>query len=108
MVPHADDDRPIEGGVGLAVTAPVEAVPPSGPPGRGGDGTRATELRGRGLRANPLGVVAEDNQEQIFDRLLGRAREVLEVEVPAIPSTSDADLAASLTALLHRLHPVNG
>ena len=37
VVPHADDDRPIEGGVGLAVTAPVEAVPPSGPPGRGGD-----------------------------------------------------------------------
>ena len=36
VVPHADDDRPIEGGVGLAVTAPVEAVPPSGPPGRGG------------------------------------------------------------------------
>ena len=67
VVPHADDDRPIEGGVGLAVTAPVEAVPPSGPPGRGGDGTRATELREGGLRANPLGVVAEDNQE------LGRA-----------------------------------
>ena len=67
VVPHADDDRPIEGGVGLAVTAPVEAVPPSGPPGRGGDGTRATELREGGLRANPLGVVAEDNQK------LGRA-----------------------------------
>ena len=67
VVPHADDDRPIEGGVGLAVTAPVEAVPPSGPPGRGGGGTRATELRDGGLRANPLGVVAEDNQE------LGRA-----------------------------------
>ena len=33
--------------------------------------------------------------EQIFDRLLGRAREVLEVEVPAMPSTSDAELAAS-------------
>ena len=62
VVPHADDDRPIEGGVSLAVTAPVEAVPPSGPPGRGGDGTRATELRDGGLRANPLGVVAEDNQ----------------------------------------------
>ena len=46
--------------------------------------------------------------KQIFDRLLGRAREVLEVEVPTMPSTSDADLAASLTALLHRLHPVNG
>jgi len=30
------------------------------------------------------------------------------VEVLAMPSTSDADLAASLTALLHRLHPVNG
>ena len=32
----------------------------------------------------------------------------LEVEVPAMPSTSDAELAASLTALLHRLHPVTG
>ena len=42
-------------------------MPPSGPPGRAGDGTRATELREGGLRANPLGVVAEDNQE------LGRA-----------------------------------
>jgi hypothetical protein len=46
--------------------------------------------------------------KQIFDRLLGRAREVLEVEVPDMASTSDAELAASLTALLHRLHPVNG
>ncbi len=46
--------------------------------------------------------------KQIFDRLLGRAREALEVEVPALPTTSDAELAASLTALLHRLHPVTG
>jgi hypothetical protein len=46
--------------------------------------------------------------KRIFDRLLGRAREALEVEVPAMPSTSDADLAASLPAILHRLHPVNG
>ena len=46
--------------------------------------------------------------KQIFDRLLGRAREVLEVEVPAMPSTSDADLAASLTALLRRWHPATG
>jgi hypothetical protein len=46
--------------------------------------------------------------KQIFDRLLGRAREALEVEVPAMPTTSDAELAASLTVLLHRLHPVNG
>jgi hypothetical protein len=30
------------------------------------------------------------------------------VEVPARPTTSDAELAASLPALLHRLHPVNG
>jgi len=46
--------------------------------------------------------------KQIFDRLLGRAREVLEVEVPAMPSTSDADLAASLTALLRRWHLATG
>ena len=46
--------------------------------------------------------------KQIFDRLLGRAREALEAEVPPLPTTSDAVLAASLTALLHRLHPVNG
>jgi len=46
--------------------------------------------------------------KQIFDRLLGRAHEALEVEVPALPTTSDAELAASLTVLLHRLHPVNG
>ena len=46
--------------------------------------------------------------KQIFDRLLGRAREVLEVEIPALPTTTDAELAASLTVLLHRLHPVTG
>ncbi len=45
VVPHADDDRPIEGRVGLAVPTPIEAVSPSRPPGRGGDGTRAAELR---------------------------------------------------------------
>ena len=38
--------------------------------------------------------------KQIFDRLFGRAREALEVEFPAMPSTSDTDLAASLTVLL--------
>ena len=46
--------------------------------------------------------------KQIFDRFLGRAREALEVEVPAMPSTSDADLAASLTALLRRWHLATG
>ena len=42
---------------------------------------------------------------QIFDRLLGRAREALEVELPALPMVSDADLAAPLAALLSRWHP---
>ena len=42
---------------------------------------------------------------QIFDRLLGRTRQALPVKVPAMPSPSDADLAASLTALLRRWHP---
>ena len=61
VVPHADDDRPIEGGVGLAVTAPVEAVPTGGHPRGGGDGTRAAELGKGGFRANPLRVIPEDN-----------------------------------------------
>lgn len=42
---------------------------------------------------------------QIFNRLLGRPREALEVEVPALPMVSDADLAAPLAALLSRWHP---
>ena len=42
---------------------PVEAVPSGGSAGRGGDGTRAAALREVGFRPNPLGVVAEDNQE---------------------------------------------
>ena len=43
--------------------------------------------------------------KQIFDRLLGRTREALEVEIPALPMVSDADLAAPLAALLSRWHP---
>ena len=43
--------------------------------------------------------------KQIFDRLLGRTREALEVEVPVLPQVSDADLAAPLAALLSRWHP---
>ena len=42
---------------------------------------------------------------QIFNRLLGRPREALEVEVPVLPMVSDADLAAPLAALLSRWHP---
>lgn len=39
---------------------------------------------------------------QIFDRLLGRTREALEVEVPALPAMSDAELAAPLAAPLRQ------
>ena len=45
---------------------------------------------------------------QIFDRLLGRAREALEVELPALPMVSDADLAAPLAALLSRWQVAHG
>ena len=63
VVPHADDDRPIEGGVGLAVTASIEAVPTGGHPRRGRDRAGAAELREGGLRTNPVGVIAEDDQQ---------------------------------------------
>ena len=46
--------------------------------------------------------------KQIFDRLLGRTREALEVELPALPQVSDADLAAPLAALLSRWHVAHG
>lgn len=46
--------------------------------------------------------------KQIFDRLLGRPGEALEVELPALPQVSDADLAASLAALLRRWQPQTG
>ena len=46
MVPHADDDGSIEGGVGVSVAASIEAVPAGGYPGRCRDRTRAAELRG--------------------------------------------------------------
>ena len=45
---------------------------------------------------------------QIFDRLLGRPREALEVEVPVLPMVSDVELAAPLAALLSRWHPQQG
>ena len=60
---HADDDGSIEGGVGLSVATPIEAVPAGGHPGRGRDGTRAAELREGGVRTNPVGVVPEDDQQ---------------------------------------------
>ena len=46
--------------------------------------------------------------KQIFDRLLGRPREALEVDLPALPQVSDAELAAPLAALLSRWPVADG
>ena len=69
MVPHADDDGAIKGGVGVAVAAPIEPVPAGGHPGRGRERTRTAELREGGFRTNPVGIVAEDDQQ--FGRGVG-------------------------------------
>ena len=61
--PHPDDGGSIEGGVGLAVATPIQAVPASGPPRGGRDRTRAAELRKGGFRANASGVVAAKDQQ---------------------------------------------
>ena len=60
---HADDDGSIEGGVGVSVTAPIEPMPAGASPGRGRDRTGATQLRERGFGANPVRVIAEDDQQ---------------------------------------------
>ena len=73
-----DDHDPIEGRVGLAVASAEEPVSVRDP-GRGGDRTGAAELRERRfgpdacgivpgddhhlLRTNPVGVIAEDDQQ---------------------------------------------
>ena len=75
MVPHADDDGSIEGGGGVSVAASSEAVPAGGPPGRGRDRTRAAERREGGLRTNPVGMIAEDDQQ--FGRGVGAHTEAL-------------------------------
>ena len=67
VVPHADDDRPIEGGVGLAVTAPVEAVPPSVLPDEAGMGHAPQSFAKAASERIRSGLSPEDNQE------LGRA-----------------------------------
>ena len=51
------------GGVGLAVAAPIEAVPASGHPRGGRDRTRAAALRKGGFRANAGGVIAVKDQQ---------------------------------------------
>ena len=75
MVPHADDDGLIEGGGGVSVAASSEAVPAGGPPGRGRDRTRAAERRENGVRTNPVGMIAEDDQQ--FGRGVGAHTEAL-------------------------------
>ena len=72
MVPHADDDGAIKGGVGVAVAAPIEPVPAGGHPGRGRERTRTAEFREGGFRTNPVGIVAEDDQQ--FGRGVGAQR----------------------------------
>ena len=62
MVPHADDDGSIEGGVGVSVAASMEAVPAGGHPRRGRDRTCAAALRDGGFRTNPVEMIAEDDQ----------------------------------------------
>ena len=44
VIAHTDHDGSMEGGVRLSMAAPIEAVSAGGHPGRGGDGTRTTEL----------------------------------------------------------------
>ena len=75
MVPHADDDGSIGRGVGVSVAASIEAVPAGGHPGRGRDRTRAAELREGGFRTNPVGIIAEDDQQ--FGRGVGAHTEAL-------------------------------
>ena len=75
MVSHADDDGAIKGGVGVAVAAPIEPVPAGGHPGRGRERTRTAALREGGFRTNPVGIVAEDDQQ--FGRGVGAHTEAL-------------------------------
>ena len=72
---HADDDGSIEGGVGVSVAASIEAVPAGGHPGRGRDRARAAARRERGVRTNPVGILAEDDQQ--FGRGVGAHTEAL-------------------------------
>ena len=75
MVPHADDDGSIEGRVGVSVAASIEAVPAGGHPGRGRERTRTAARREGGFRTNPVGIVAEDDQQ--FGRGVGAHPEAL-------------------------------
>ena len=73
------------------------------------DATILSRVRA-GDKALRLTTVAPNHAllKQIFDRLLGRPGEALAVELPALPQVSDAELAASLAALLSRWQPATG
>ena len=64
VIAHADDDDAMERRIRVSVTAPIETVSTGGHAGRGGDRTGAAELRKGGFRANPLGIIPEDNQHR--------------------------------------------
>ena len=91
MEPHPHDDGPVERGVGLAMTAAVEAVAPRRHPGRSRDGAGPAKLGEGGFRMNPIGGVAKDDQqfgggvgtdaEALTQRRLGLAGESTQVTV---------------------------
>ena len=61
MAPHAHDDHAVEGGVGLSVATAVEPVA-GDLAARGGDRAGAAELGKRALGADPVRVVADQDQ----------------------------------------------
>src|SRR5215212_11945882 len=67
MGPHPHDDDAVEGGIGLPMPAAVQPVP-AGLPARGRDRADAAELGEGGLGADPLEVVADEDEH-----LRGRA-----------------------------------
>ena len=54
---------PVERGVGLAMTAAVEAVAPRRHPGRSRDGAGPAKLGEGGFSMHPIGGVAKDDQQ---------------------------------------------
>jgi hypothetical protein len=59
---HPDDDDPVESSVGLSVSAAVEPVA-CGHAGGGRDGCHAAQTGERGFGADPVGVVAGDDED---------------------------------------------
>ena len=56
---HPHDGGPVERGVGLAMTAAVEAVAPRRHPGRSRDGAGPAKLSEGGFSMHPIGGVAK-------------------------------------------------